>query len=153
MTPKSYKGRRVNYNKEVKVYRNLTRKPGVWYSIVQNGKVVAHSEFVLLFDVKFEVNEAGRQRMLKSGHKNVHAYAVGKPSKQEHFFRAGELIQLTHPARYDQKLGLFTIKYISDFVNSPEYTVIFELPAAAVALLSKDGLSVDEPETGDVTDD
>lgn len=42
------------------------------------GRVIAHAEKVYLSDVEFKVNEAGRQRVLKTGHKNVHAGVVGE---------------------------------------------------------------------------
>jgi hypothetical protein len=42
------------------------------------GKVVAHAEKLQMKDVEFKVSEAGRQRVLKTGRKNVHAGAVGE---------------------------------------------------------------------------
>lgn len=41
------------------------------------GRVVAHRDQALLFDGKFKVSEAGRQRVLKEQRKNVHAGVVG----------------------------------------------------------------------------
>lgn len=65
--------------KRVYVYRNLRHghKPPKLYSIRYKGIVVARKEKVLLANVKFVVHERGRQRVLKTGQKNVHAYAVG----------------------------------------------------------------------------
>lgn len=40
-------------------------------------RVIGHATKVLLSDVKFSVSEAGRQRVLREGSKNVHAFAVG----------------------------------------------------------------------------
>lgn len=62
-----------------RVYRNLHN--GKW-SIQQkvNGKwcVVAHADYVQVFNAEFKVSEAGRQRVLKEKAKNVHAYVEGE---------------------------------------------------------------------------
>ena len=71
---KSFKGRKLDRNRPVRVYRNLN-KGG--YSVMQDRLVVAHTEHVMLFDVKFKVGEAGRTRALTEGRKNVHAFAEG----------------------------------------------------------------------------
>jgi hypothetical protein len=42
------------------------------------GRVVAHSDKVLLSDGVFKVSEAGRQRVLRERKKNVHAGVVGQ---------------------------------------------------------------------------
>lgn len=63
----------------VKVYRNLRRK---CYSIQYKGRVIEHARQVTLLNVRFHVNENGRQRVLKTGHKNVHAYAIGVWTEQ-----------------------------------------------------------------------
>jgi hypothetical protein len=72
---------KIDTSRVVKVYRKLAgkgyRKGRVLYSIVQDGRVRAVRERVILANVRFKVSEAGRQRVLKSGHKNVHAFAVG----------------------------------------------------------------------------
>jgi hypothetical protein len=61
------------------VYFNLHRK---CFSIKalegpMKGRVIAHRDRALLFDAKFKVSEAGRQRVLKEQRKNVHAGVVG----------------------------------------------------------------------------
>lgn len=43
------------------------------------GRVVAGVERMLLADAEFRVSEAGRQRVINSGHKNVHAGVIGRP--------------------------------------------------------------------------
>lgn len=69
----------LNYNKPVYVYRNLRhgRKARPLYSVMQNGRVVRRVHRILLTDVRFVVREAGRQKVLQEGRKNVHAFAVG----------------------------------------------------------------------------
>lgn len=76
----NYKSRLLDYSKPVKVYRNLNARHS-WnrYSIQQGGLVVAHADTIVLCDVSFVVNEAGRQRVLRTQRKNVHAFAVGIP--------------------------------------------------------------------------
>lgn len=64
---------------KVFVYFNLHKK---CFSIkalegAMKGRVIAHRNKVLLFDGKFKVSEAGRQRVLKEQRKNVHAGVVG----------------------------------------------------------------------------
>jgi hypothetical protein len=66
-----------NYlGEKVFVYRNLHRK---CYSVksVRTGRVIAHVDSIDLIDVRFKVSEAGRQRVLKTKQKNVHAGVVG----------------------------------------------------------------------------
>jgi hypothetical protein len=62
------------------VYRNLRKQ---CFSIKalegpNKGRVIAHRSFVDLTDVAFKVSEAGRQRVLRTGQKNVHAGLVGQ---------------------------------------------------------------------------
>jgi hypothetical protein len=63
----------------------------VVYSVRQDGKVVAHAEFVKLREATFVVREAGRQRVLMTGRKNVHAWVRGylEPATSEWFAERG----------------------------------------------------------------
>jgi hypothetical protein len=61
---------------QVRVYFNLHRK--LWS--VQDAKtrrVVGHARTLTLHDVTFKVSQAGRERVLMEGRKNVHAFACG----------------------------------------------------------------------------
>ena len=73
----SYKGRTIQANKPVKVYRNLHKQ---CYSVQQCGVVVGHCDVINMVKVKFVVSEAGRQRVIKDKKKNVHAFIVGYPT-------------------------------------------------------------------------
>lgn len=73
----SFKGRAIDLTRPVKVYRNLHGSAAHRYSVQQGGLVVAHGEQVILSSVKFVVNEAGRQRVLREKRKNVHAFVTG----------------------------------------------------------------------------
>lgn len=71
-----------NCNREtlVRVYRNLNKPE--FYSILaktgQNkGKVVGYAKSVRLIHAKTIVSEKSRQRVLKEGRKNVHAFCEG----------------------------------------------------------------------------
>jgi hypothetical protein len=75
----SYKGRTVPTGTQVFVYFNLHTK--LW-SIrategTHKGLVVAHAPFVRLHNVVVKVSQAGRQRVLTEGRKNVHAGLCG----------------------------------------------------------------------------
>lgn len=64
---------------KVKVHRNLNAK---CLSITATegefkGRVIAHCQAVRLLDVTFKVSETSRQRIIRTGVKDVHAYAVG----------------------------------------------------------------------------
>jgi hypothetical protein len=64
---------------KVPVYFNLHRK---CYSVVaaqgpNKGRVIAHVHTLLLKDVSFTVRKAGRERVLREGKKNVHAFING----------------------------------------------------------------------------
>lgn len=74
MNYQSYKGRKINFNKPVMIYKNLHN--GL-FSVKQDGLVVAHIESVLLASVSFKVNDSGRNRVIREKKKNVHAFIVG----------------------------------------------------------------------------
>ena len=75
-TYKSFKGRQPQPGMEVFVYRNL--KNGKWsVRCTQTNRVICHAKEVQLANCSFVVNEAGRQRVLETQEKNVHAGVVG----------------------------------------------------------------------------
>lgn len=59
----------------VKVYRNLNRK--CWSVLGKDGKLLFHAEALVLKDCQFIVQEGGRQRVIREGRKNVHAFVRG----------------------------------------------------------------------------
>jgi len=61
------------------VYWNLTKKVLSVKALdgSQAGRVVAHARKLNLRDVEFRVSEAGRKRVVETGHKTVHAGVVG----------------------------------------------------------------------------
>lgn len=70
----SYKGRSIDIEKPIKVYRNLHKD---CYSIKQGSLVVAHAERLCLSNVTFKVNEKNRQKVIETKRKNVHAFIEG----------------------------------------------------------------------------
>ncbi len=65
-----------DYGRRVEVYRNLHRK---CYSVrdYKTKRVIYHTNSISLTSAKCFVQEGGRQRVLKEGRKNVHAYIRG----------------------------------------------------------------------------
>lgn len=55
------------------IYRNLHRGG---FSIRYRGKVIDYADSVMAYNVRFKVNEKGRQRVLREKAKNVHAFVV-----------------------------------------------------------------------------
>jgi hypothetical protein len=60
----------------VQVYRNLTR--GLW-SLRRAGRVIGHRHAVTLQACVMRVRESERQRAIRTGHRNVHAWIEGHP--------------------------------------------------------------------------
>lgn len=71
MNYQSYKGRSIDFTKQVKIYKNLHN--GL-FSVMQDNLVVAHIENFKMSSVIFKVNESGRQRVIQEKKKNVHAF-------------------------------------------------------------------------------
>jgi phosphatidate phosphatase PAH1 len=71
----AYKGRVIDPDKRVRVYFNL--HTGLW-SIQQGGIVVAHADELTLVRCTTSVSKPGRERVLREGRKNVHAFITGK---------------------------------------------------------------------------
>ena len=78
----SYRGRTVDTNSKLEVYRCLNRK-GRWFSIRQGGLVRAHTTMIKLEQVEFKVNLQGKKRARESGIRNVHATITGWITNKE----------------------------------------------------------------------
>lgn len=72
-----FRGRKLDYDRPVYVYRNLRGSRSCKYSILQGALVVAHTNQILLQNCRFVVHETGRQRVLQERRKNVHAFIRG----------------------------------------------------------------------------
>jgi len=60
----------------VQVYRNLHK--GLW-SVRGKGRVIAHRPLIILKDCVMRVQESERQRVIREGQRNVHAWVTGVP--------------------------------------------------------------------------
>lgn len=67
---------------KVKVYYNLRKHCFSVVSLEKEdyGRVIDHVDSLSLEDVSFKVSEAGRNRVLQTQQKNVHAYVIGTVS-------------------------------------------------------------------------
>ena len=71
-----YKNRELDISKKVRMYRCLNRK-GFIFSLNQNGKVVGHTNNIVLKDCNLIVLESGKKRCLKEKQRNIHAFVEG----------------------------------------------------------------------------
>lgn len=76
-----FRGRALDYARPVYVYRNLRGSRSCKYSILQGALVVAHTNQILLQNCRFVVHELGRQRVLATKRKNVHAFIRGRVAR------------------------------------------------------------------------
>jgi hypothetical protein len=71
-----FKGRKLNVENPIHVYRNLNRK-GKVYSIRQKGVVVGHTTAICMRQCTFVVNDSGKAKAVRTMVRNVHAYING----------------------------------------------------------------------------
>jgi hypothetical protein len=114
-----------NYlGEKVFVYRNLHRK---CYSVksLKTGRVIAHVDSIDLINVVFRVSEAGRQRVLKTRQKNVHAGVVGYIADVSLLCQSSKVTY--NPYRFDS------------FINKDNEMPIYE---AKIARIDASGITV-----------
>lgn len=70
----SFKNRTLDPSKPIRAYRNLHRDS---FSVVQDGLVVAHMDRLCIRNAKPHVNESGRQKVIQTRRKLVHAWIEG----------------------------------------------------------------------------
>lgn len=64
---------------EVRVFRNLTKGCySIQAKVGKGWRTVAHADAVLIEPATFKVSEAGRQRTIATGRKQVHAWVCGR---------------------------------------------------------------------------
>ena len=66
---------------DVDVYFNRHKST---FSIRHKGKVIEHTDTVVIKNPRFVVNESGRNRVLREKKKNVHAFVRGEYYTKEH---------------------------------------------------------------------
>ena len=108
------------------VYFNLTRKV---FSIRQEGKVVEHADKVWLRNVSFVVQQGGRQRVLATKQKNVHAFCKGlllRPDGREESQLMGLVLDQLRWARYNPYAGpTFTDRTTGEPLYNAPYIYCF----------------------------
>lgn len=123
----SFKERWVHHGQRVQVYRNLN-KPGTTYSIrdVKTGLVLGHTKNVLLSNCIFTVNQNGRNRVLTTKKKSIHAYVEGYyvtiQAGDDRVFTEGKLEVRYNPYKnetflcgeYDQPIRSAGVVYINE---------------------------------------
>jgi hypothetical protein len=110
----------IDTARPVRVFRNWKR--GCW-SIMQDGMLRASARQVRLADVDFLVRASGRERMLREGRKNVHAYAVGTLLDWVHPDDARELDAL------DGRTLVYDAYRWGSFVDRDSQAAVHESPA------------------------
>lgn len=83
------------------IYRNL-HKPGHVYSLKalegeHKGRVVGYASSLFIEDVQFVVRERGRQKVIETGYKNVHAGIVGNVTAAH-----GLQVRLPNPMMFEE---------------------------------------------------
>ena len=93
---------------KVRVYYNLNKS--VWSIKAMEGtlkgRVVAHAKGVALYDARTIVSQAGRERVLREGRKNVHAYIEGS-------LQAVQDVQM----RYEYDMGVHHVSDVEQVVS------------------------------------
>jgi hypothetical protein len=68
----------AHIGQKARIYRNLNNgRMSIQIKMGKSWKVVGHVVDAVLEDVHFRVSEAGRQRVIRDGCKNVHAWGEG----------------------------------------------------------------------------
>ena len=117
--------------KRVQVYWNLHRQ---CYSVRQSGRVIGHTDQILLNDVRFNVAPAGRDKVRATGVKNVHATVTGYTHYDMEWWQLLENIGERHlhhisynPFKYDQFVKITSNGYdgfYADPVHNADYAVL-----------------------------
>ena len=118
----------------VQVYYNLHKH---CYSIRQSGRVIGHTDSIVLRDAKFNVAPAGRDKVRATGVKNVHAtvtgYIVDNPYRDGDFLYTNVRHSIDvdyvayNPFKYDQFVKITSNGYdgfYADPVHSADYVAL-----------------------------
>lgn len=111
----------------VEVYWNLHRQV---YSVrlLRTGRVVAHVPYIKLRGVTFSAQAAGRERVRRTGVKNVHAFVRGMVDMTTSYH--GQTLGVTYnPYKYDSFVCWGNLS------NTSERKPIFAAPAAVLNTL------------------
>jgi hypothetical protein len=111
------------------IYRkNLMIKVFVYWNLHKNcwsirdektKRVIHHRNEATLYDVTFKVSQAGRQRVLREGRKNVHAGAIGYLLNEANLIPSPEIYHTKvtyNPYKYDSFINAGTKEPVSKAV-------------------------------------
>lgn len=97
------------------IYYNLRKK---LFSVRIKGKVKHHSDNVVICNPKFVVQEGGRQRVLRTKQKNVHAFVRGSfVGNLELYFERNLKRAYYNPYEYNSFIDYIT----KEKINEAEY--------------------------------
>lgn len=98
---------------KVEVYFNLHKK--LWSIRKPHGRIIGHSCYCKLHSVEFVVQPAGRDRVIREGRKNVHAFVRGVLVTDEQTKNPKRWLPITYnPYKFDHFYNKNTLKPIYD---------------------------------------
>lgn len=104
----------------VRTYFNLHKHLfSVQEKVNGSWKVTRHVNFLVLKDVKFKVSEAGRQRVLREGRKNVHGYVYGEELTEYNIDEEAHINIFYDPYKYKSFVDQFLRR-----VDSVDYLIM-----------------------------
>lgn len=134
-----FKGREVHANQLVDVYRNL--HTGKWSVRAvdgpDKGKVIAHVDEIGLWGAEYRVSQAGRERVIRTGVKNVHAVVRGKVST---YIPHKRLVAMRQRVAYNPfRFGTFMVMSLDARPETPIIEAFSPLIRAGFAHMDTEG--------------
>jgi len=119
---------------KVDVYFNLHKKV---FSVRHKGRVIEHASNVMLRNVTYVVQPAGRAKVLREGKKNVHAFARGQLHHMT-WHDPAELIRRLPVVNYQGNLAKYNPYKAATFVDK-DGEPLYNSDVAYLALHSDTG--------------
>lgn len=118
----SIKKGEIEVGSRVYVYRNLHKN---LYSVRgSNGRVIAHTDILALKDVKYCVGQKGREKVIKTKHKNVHAGLRGTFSLFDNNLFDCDLLSLPRVTYNPYKYNSFVIKETEEPIFESKFAIL-----------------------------
>jgi len=98
------------------------------------GKVIKHTDHVILKNAKFTVRSAGRQKVLNENKKNVHAFIVGHLlSNKEYIIKSGSSKLITYnPYKFNSFVTVSTNEQVK-YADLAELNIINDSTPVIIA--------------------
>lgn len=114
----------IDPTRKIQVYKNLHKS---CFSVKQGGVVKFHTRQIMLNRVKFNVSEAGREKVRREKRKNVHATISGYINDQILDICTQYSYEIEYnPYKYDR----FYCMDIEEYVDAADYVVLETWPKA-----------------------